>query len=92
MIRQLLSVLLLASIAHAADDIRFSGSTVVENRGQGQKIVTTHATNDADESRSVYVTSGGIRYNAGTLEPGKSATVTVVEQAGKQPVILFDQR
>jgi hypothetical protein len=83
--------LLVAVSSALAADIRFSDSTIAENRASGQKVVTTRATNEADVPRTVTVTSGGWQYNVGTLEPGKAAKVTVIEQVGKQPVILFDR-
>ena len=54
------------------------------------KLIYDRLTN-GDEPESVYVTSGGIRYDAGELKPGESATVTVVEQRGRPPVIVFSR-
>jgi hypothetical protein len=69
----------------------YSDSAMIRNDFTGQSDLTTRVENIGAEPRAVTVTSGGIRYNAGQLEPGESARVHVIEHTGAQPVIIFDK-
>jgi hypothetical protein len=54
-----------------------------------ERSVSTAVLTDGSPDEHAYVTSGGATYDLGPV--GKRATVTVIEHAGEQPVIIIDR-